>query len=79
MFSLGIRRSQRAGGFHLRPAGGEDPPGGKFKLADELRYVAPQLDAEGRLDPEFQPLRTSRISMKDSPSTSPFLPTATPC
>ncbi|MFO1459368.1 MAG: Calx-beta domain-containing protein [Verrucomicrobiota bacterium] len=41
--------------------------GGKFKLADELRYVAVQLDAEGRLDPEFQPLRTSRILDEGQP------------
>ena len=35
--------------------------GGKFRLADELRYVVVQLDPDGRLDPEFQPLRTSLI------------------
>ncbi|MBL9172155.1 MAG: hypothetical protein JNL10_01350 [Verrucomicrobiales bacterium] len=44
----------------LRPEG-KILLGGKFRLADELRYVVVQLDPDGRLDPGFQPLRTSRI------------------
>ncbi len=60
MFSLNPGVRGHVDSSSLRPEG-KILPGGKFRLVDELRYAVVQLDADGRLDPEFQPLRTDMI------------------